>query len=93
MGPLPYFVLYGVVVLPCGRKILLGLYVDTDRPRLFRVFRYKLEQHLHFCLHAGVGPLNTPSVETLMPCSASRTMSASPVRMLFRLTLNMVPSG
>ncbi|TKJ80260.1 RNA-directed DNA polymerase [Pseudomonas sp. CFBP13509] len=45
------------VVPPSGRKILLGLYVDSDRPRLSREFRYKLEQHLHFCLHAGVGPV------------------------------------
>ncbi|RMR37940.1 hypothetical protein ALP36_02005 [Pseudomonas syringae pv. coriandricola] len=44
-----------VVVPPGGRKVLLGLYVDTDRPRLSREFRYKLEQHLHFCLRPDVG--------------------------------------
>ncbi|GFZ73584.1 Uncharacterized protein ALO70_03693 [Pseudomonas amygdali pv. eriobotryae] len=44
-----------VVVPPGGRKVLLGLYVDTDRPRLSREFRYNLEQHLHFCLHPDVG--------------------------------------
>lgn len=46
-----------VVVPPRGRKILLGLYVDSDRPRLSREFRYKLEQHLHFCMHPKIGPV------------------------------------
>ncbi|MEX5569372.1 reverse transcriptase family protein, partial [Pseudomonas syringae] len=45
------------VISPGGRKVILGLYVDTERPRLSRDFRYKLEQHLHFCLHDGVGPV------------------------------------
>lgn len=44
-----------IVVPPGGRKVLLGLYVDTDRPRLSREFRAKLEQHLHFCLRPDVG--------------------------------------
>lgn len=46
-----------VVVPPAGRKVVLGLYVDTDRPRLSRDFRFNLEQHLHFCLHPSVGPV------------------------------------
>lgn len=47
-----------VVVPPGGRKLLLGLYVDSDRPKLSRDFRYRLEQHLHFCLHPRVGPVS-----------------------------------
>jgi hypothetical protein len=44
-----------IVVPPGGRKVVLGLYVDTSRPRLSREFRSNLEQHLHFCLHPDVG--------------------------------------
>lgn len=38
--------------------MLLGLYVDGEQPKLSREFRYRLEQHLHFCLHPGVGQVS-----------------------------------
>jgi RNA-directed DNA polymerase len=45
-----------LVVPPGGRKVVLGLLVDTDTPRLTREFKAGLRMHLHFLLHADVGP-------------------------------------
>lgn len=44
------------VVPPGGRKVVLGLLVDGDVPRLTRVFKSTLRMHLHFLRHAEVGP-------------------------------------
>ena len=44
-------------VLPPGaRKVVLGLLVDGERPRLTREFRARLRQHIHFLLHPEIGP-------------------------------------
>lgn len=44
-------------VLPPGaRKIVLGLLVDSERPRLSREFRSKMRMHLYFMTHSDVGP-------------------------------------
>jgi len=44
-------------VLPPGaRKVVLGLLVDSDRPRLSREFRSKMRMHLYFLTHSDVGP-------------------------------------
>lgn len=44
------------VVPPGGRKVLLGLLVDGDAPRLTREFKSALRLHLYFLRHPGVGP-------------------------------------
>jgi RNA-directed DNA polymerase len=44
------------VVPPGGRKIVLGLLVDSDTPRLTREFKASLRMHLHFLLRSDVGP-------------------------------------
>ena len=40
---------------PGARKVVLGLNVDRENPRLSREFRDRLRQHLHFLSHEG-GP-------------------------------------
>lgn len=45
------------VVPPGGRKVLLGLLVDGNVPRLTRAFKSTLRMHLHFLRHPGVGPV------------------------------------
>lgn len=42
---------------PGSRKVVLGLLVDGELPRLTRSFRDKLRQHLYYCLHPKVGPV------------------------------------
>lgn len=37
------------VIPPGARKVVLGLLVDGDRPRLTKEFRRRLECHIHFC--------------------------------------------
>ncbi len=44
------------VVPPGGRKVLLGLLVDGEVPRLTREFKSALRMHLHFLRHPEVGP-------------------------------------
>ncbi len=44
------------VVSPGARKLVLGLLVDCDRPRLTREFKDSLRMHLHYCLRPDVGP-------------------------------------
>lgn len=45
-------------VLPPGaRKVVLGLLVDGERPRLTREFRDRLRMHIHFVLHKDIGPV------------------------------------
>lgn len=44
------------IVPPRARKVVLGLLVDTDRPRLSREFKDTLLKHLHFLSHPNVGP-------------------------------------
>lgn len=42
---------------PGARKIVLGLLVDRDAPRLPRDFRSNIEAHLHYCEREDVGPV------------------------------------
>jgi RNA-directed DNA polymerase len=44
------------VVPPGARKIVLGLLVDLDKPRLPRKFKASLRQHLYYIAHPDVGP-------------------------------------
>jgi RNA-directed DNA polymerase len=44
------------VVPPGGRKVLLGVLVDRDRPRLTRAFRNNVETHLFALTSDRVGP-------------------------------------
>jgi hypothetical protein len=44
------------VCSPGSRKVVLGLLVDGNRPRLTREFRANLRRHIHYLLRAGVGP-------------------------------------
>lgn len=44
-------------ILPPGsRKVVLGLLVDTNRPRLTREFRMNLRQHIYYLSSDGHGP-------------------------------------
>jgi RNA-directed DNA polymerase len=43
------------VVPPGARKVVLGLLVDTQRPRLSRPFKDELRRHVHFLTHPEVG--------------------------------------
>lgn len=44
------------IVSPRGRKVVLGLLVDGDRPRLRREFKARLRQHLYYLTQSDVGP-------------------------------------
>ncbi|WP_413721901.1 reverse transcriptase family protein [Sodalis sp. RH24] len=46
------------IVPPGARKIVLGLNVEKDEVGLDKMFKYKIKQHLHFCKHPNVGPVN-----------------------------------
>jgi RNA-directed DNA polymerase len=56
------------VVPPGARKIVLGLLVDRDQPRLTRAFRNNIETHLYALRNSKIGP------------AAHRTARASPQR-------------
>jgi hypothetical protein len=45
------------IVPPGGRKVVLGLLVDGETPRLTKAFRNQLSQHLHFVSRDDVGPV------------------------------------
>lgn len=40
-----------------ARKLVLGLLVDSDRPRLTRSFRQNLRMHLYYVKHQDIGPV------------------------------------
>jgi len=44
------------VVPPSARKIVLGLSVEEETPRLARHFKDLLRQHIHYLTHPEVGP-------------------------------------
>lgn len=44
------------VVPPGARRVVLGLLVDQEVPRLTREFKASLRMHMHFLLHPDVGP-------------------------------------
>lgn len=44
------------IVPPGGRKLVLGLLVDGESPRLTRAFRHRLRLHLHYLSHPLIGP-------------------------------------
>jgi len=44
------------VTPPGARKIVLGLLVDGEQPRLPREFKTKMRQHIHFLMRPDVGP-------------------------------------
>lgn len=45
------------VAAPGARKVVLGLLVDRDEPRLTREFRSNIETHLHYLERPDVGPV------------------------------------
>lgn len=45
------------IASPRSRKVVLGLQVHQEAPRLTRAFRMKIRMHLHFLEHEDVGPL------------------------------------
>jgi len=45
------------VAAPGARKVVLGLLVDRDEPRLTKEFRSNIETHLHYMERADVGPV------------------------------------
>ncbi len=44
------------IVSPRGRKVVLGLLVNGDRPRLQREFKARIRQHLYYLKHPDFGP-------------------------------------
>lgn len=46
------------IIPPSSKKIVLGLNVDKRSVSLDKNIKYKIKQHIHFCLHSGVGPIN-----------------------------------
>lgn len=45
------------IIPPRSRKIVLGLQVDQQTPRLTRAFKMKMRMHLHYLERADVGPV------------------------------------
>jgi RNA-directed DNA polymerase len=45
------------ITAPGARKVVLGLLVDRDKPRLTRDFRANMETHLHYLERPDVGPV------------------------------------
>jgi RNA-directed DNA polymerase len=45
-----------VLAPPGARKVVLGLLVDGNHPRLTKAFRDKLRMHLHFITRPDIGP-------------------------------------
>ena len=45
-----------VVSPPGARKILLGMNVERDEPKLSRAYKATLRKHLHYLTHADFGP-------------------------------------
>lgn len=45
------------IVPPSARKLVLGLNVEENTPRLSRHFKDLLRQHIHYLTHADFGPL------------------------------------
>ncbi len=44
------------IVPPGARKMVLGLLVDGEEPRLSREFRSRIRQHLYYLSHNDIGP-------------------------------------
>lgn len=44
------------IIPPGARKIILGLLVDTEQPRLQKSVRNQIRQHIYYLKHAEVGP-------------------------------------
>lgn len=45
------------IAAPGARKIVLGLLIDRDKPRLTKEFRANIETHLHYLERPDVGPV------------------------------------
>lgn len=45
------------IIPPRSRKIVLGLQVDQETPRLTRAFKMKMRMHMHYLERADVGPV------------------------------------
>lgn len=46
------------IIPPSSKKVVLGLNVDKKNVSLDKNVKYKIKQHIHFCLHSDVGPIN-----------------------------------
>jgi len=44
------------IVPPRGRKVVLGLGVETDQPKLTRQFKARVRQHIYYLRHPDFGP-------------------------------------
>jgi len=44
------------IISPGGRKLLLGVLVDTGQPRLTKAFRNNIETHIYALAHSRIGP-------------------------------------
>ncbi len=45
------------IASPQSRKIVLGLQVDQDKPRLTRAFKMKMRMHMYYLERGDIGPL------------------------------------
>lgn len=45
------------IASPRSRKIVLGLQVDQDKPRLTRAFKMKMRMHMYYLERRDIGPL------------------------------------
>lgn len=45
------------IVTPGARKVVLGLLVDGQKPKLLRDFKSLMRQHLHYLQHPKIGPV------------------------------------
>lgn len=53
------------IIPPGGRKVVLGLLVDGEEPRLTKAFRDRLRQHLHYMQRDDVGPVRHAEAQGL----------------------------
>jgi hypothetical protein len=75
------------VVPPGARKVLLGVLVDRERPRLTRAFRNNIETHLFALTSDKIGPAAhrqkrgayDPARFASAPCSAPSAISLQPI--------------
>jgi RNA-directed DNA polymerase len=45
------------ILTPGSRKVVLGLLVDGQKPKLLRAFKATIRQHLYYLLHPDIGPV------------------------------------
>ena len=75
------------IASPRSRKVILGLLVDRDQPRLTREFKLRIRQHLHYLTHPDFGPARHAQAN----CSASIYGLRNHVRGLLAFAASVEP--